>query len=189
MQWAYVAGFFDGEGCIQFQPSKSAMKATFVQSTKQHQVLYEIAEFLKQAGITCNIRPAATRRIAKDGRICEFSTLAMSNAESLVIFYSAVLPFLIVKRAKAVDALVLAEAAVARKQGRRRAAEARMIAAIADYKTGMSIIGCRRKHRVHGGSLRNHLIANGVPVRDREAAVKHYFHSVRAGNSSGTGPR
>ncbi len=120
MTWDYIAGFFDGEGCISIYDYEHKrtfkdrpkgpyiMKEKYVKISldqkirifvhmvqKQTEVLEEIQEFLVAEGIQANFH------IKKTG----MGAVQFSSRESVRVFLNKVIPYLRVKNHKAQIAL------------------------------------------------------------------------------------
>jgi len=98
MNWAYVAGFFDGEGCVrQYQPG---LCVQIVQcGDRGIKVLTEISDWMEQQGIRSKIR---SRPPARSERL-ERHTLELADRLSKQYFLESVLPYLHVKKLEAQD--------------------------------------------------------------------------------------
>lgn len=98
MNWAYIAGFFDGEGT--FAPCLSDCILSIYQ--KEPAVLYRIRDFLSANGITScmvKIRERRTNLIAMSATW----QLSVSGNVNRMKFAKGVLPYLIVKKALVQD--------------------------------------------------------------------------------------
>jgi len=66
INWDYIAGFFDGEGCIRIYAIKNSNRKhvhfAIAQSTKNNSVLYQIQQFLKDECIDSSIRDIKERK-------------------------------------------------------------------------------------------------------------------------------
>src|SRR5947208_8699022 len=96
MDWAYIAGFFDGEGTIGTTSQRHTRIYTYwrlgiSQKRRKDVVLDKIREFLQAQGIRCKIKPAC-------GIKCE--TLDICAKDSIVLFLENCLPYLVVKKDK-----------------------------------------------------------------------------------------
>ncbi len=104
--WPYVAGFFDGEGCIaHVNPGKISWRVSITQ-TDVH-ALDLVTEFLNSNGIKTfrhNDSKPFTGKSGHMGRRPCFS-IWMGGRTGVVNFLSAVLPYLIVKKIQAQDLL------------------------------------------------------------------------------------
>src|SRR5215471_7953237 len=102
MDWPYLAGFFDGEGCVSIGRNDRPC-CTIAQSVGSHNVLQQIKEFLLSQDIACNVhqhvRPVAGRKKAE--------ALWISSSVAVEDFLKNLLPHLIVKREKAETALMV----------------------------------------------------------------------------------
>lgn len=85
--WKYVAGFFDGEGCVWWCVGRSVAQASM--SQKLPEVLYQIQEFLKTQGIKSSMR--TTNR---NNRKIAAHSLEVQGWTNVVPFLKGVLPYL-----------------------------------------------------------------------------------------------
>jgi len=103
MSWPYVAGFFDGEGCIFMNHISGRLtghyKVTITQSERP--VLQGVAAFLAQNGIDSRIYG----RQKMTGQRRQLINLIIQRKENVVKFLRFVIPYLWVKRVQAQDAL------------------------------------------------------------------------------------
>jgi LAGLIDADG endonuclease len=102
--WSYVAGFTDGEGCISIKKAYGtnvSFDITLSQVTDNDWVLHEIQLFLKEHGISCKIY--TQDRSHTPWRDCSF--LQMRRVHDIYLFLRNVLPYLIVKRGRAIQVL------------------------------------------------------------------------------------
>ena len=106
LSWEYIAGFFDGEGCISLQTNVShkqrdyhRVRLILAQSRHQDAVLFEIAEFLEGEGFHPTVKPA--------GR--SMTHLFLYRQGEIEDILCALMPFLRVKKEKAKDALKFIE--------------------------------------------------------------------------------
>jgi len=98
INWAYIAGFFDGEGSI-VKLRTGCYRITFTQSTLP--VLHEIEEFLNILGVHTWI---TNKHSTKEGVFGGYH-LAFSKSTSVRLFLENVMEYLIVKQDKAQDCL------------------------------------------------------------------------------------
>jgi len=98
MEWAYLAGFFDGEGSIVRQ-SKSSCKISFSQNYLP--VLEEIKLFLEDYDIYSWVSSYTN----KNRQYNASYQLQFSASPGVKLFLTNVLPYLIVKAEKAEEAL------------------------------------------------------------------------------------
>lgn len=101
MNWAYIAGFFDGEGCISTrQGTNNPFRLTIVQSKKNNgeSLLNEIGGFLSGHQIRSGIH-------LRNREKCPMVVLYIGQRRSIVKFLLGVMPYLRVKRILAQDVL------------------------------------------------------------------------------------
>lgn len=97
MNWDYIAGFFDGEGCIWIKHNKKGHPAPYVSiSQKEEAVLQEIASFLQQQGI--NARVYTTKKEVR---------LQIGGRQSVRLFLLKLRKKVIVKKEKLIEVLPL----------------------------------------------------------------------------------
>ena len=102
MTWQYIAGFFDGEGCLTIRKRSNYKKGFYswelniCQSLKQSKVLDEIKIFLDREKIKSKIYSSQSRNLGK----CEMRRLIIGRIREIKNFIDKVLPYLIVKKEK-----------------------------------------------------------------------------------------
>jgi LAGLIDADG-like domain len=99
MDWAYISGFFDGEGCISIRAKKNSRPTlSMAQTDGDHSVLADIQEFLQIHKIRSYIYRYGGNRPAnyKPARV-----LVITHAYGVEDFLTNCLPHLRVKRKKA----------------------------------------------------------------------------------------
>jgi len=95
IDWHYVAGFFDGEGCISWHQGETC-QAKFTQNDRT--VLLELQKFLLSYGIKSGMStPHTTRAPASD--------LYLSNIFGIEKFLLYILDYAIVKKKSIMEAL------------------------------------------------------------------------------------
>ena len=111
MNWAYIAGFFDGEGCLHMVSMSNrrlfqGFNIHIVQAGKRgKRALQQMQEFLHDEGVTSGIyyhKPYKERKVYSKQEIWE---LAFGSRDSIVRFLERILPYLTVKKSEAQDAL------------------------------------------------------------------------------------
>jgi intein/homing endonuclease len=104
MNWAYIAGFFDGEGCIRVARAKLGIGITLqiVQVTEHVEVLNEIAAFLKGLNVEAIVND---EKFVRNPRWRPVSNLTIRRRDSVMTFLRGVLPYIYVKKVSAQDAL------------------------------------------------------------------------------------
>lgn len=116
MNWSYLAGFTDGDGCItrEFSRGKYAYaRIRWSQKQTDSQVLHEIMDFLRKEGIKVTERNFS---VARSGHRFPQVELGISNADDTRKVLTEILPYLVVKRARAEEALGLLNAVSALKK-------------------------------------------------------------------------
>lgn len=99
MNWAYVAGFFDGEGSVLYSISNGFIEAprlAWNQMEENDLVLYAIKEFLEERGISCSLDTSAA-----------YTKLRINNHAGVRLALGRMLPHLWVKREKAAECIRL----------------------------------------------------------------------------------
>ena len=117
MTWEYIAGFFDGEGCIGIYPDKSTTRVLveMSQAEPQERVLYEIQEFLAEHGIMFS-----ARRVERRGTHAPCHKIYTVNRRVASEFLKHIEPFLRVKRLKAKELIAWADSNPARRGAHKR---------------------------------------------------------------------
>jgi Trp operon repressor len=109
MNWQYVAGFFDGEGCVTWDRGITKKHAGFSTPTitvsqsgdfRGSVVLERIKVFLREEGIHSRIRPQKSKKRRKP-----MFNLVVSSRENVSLFLRKVLGAVIVKRTVVQDTL------------------------------------------------------------------------------------
>jgi hypothetical protein len=107
--WAYLAGFTDGDGCIVLEVAKGTYRYArlrWSQKLENARVLEEIAAFLRSQGLKVSSRNFS---VATKGHRYPQCELAITNGDDTRKALEEMLPFLIVKRDRAVQALAMAQ--------------------------------------------------------------------------------
>ena len=108
MNWAYIAGFFDGEGCLHAVGSGGAgtykFRITIAQSEEiGRPTLNEIKRFLHDRGIDCFVA-AHQRAISKrNPKWKQCWNLWIKQQRSIRLFIEGVFPYLRIKKQRAED--------------------------------------------------------------------------------------
>jgi LAGLIDADG endonuclease len=105
--WAYLAGFTDGDGCISRETSKGSYhysRIRWSQKESESAVLDEIAEFLGRQGIKLTQRNFS---VSHAGHKFPQRELGVTNAADTRLVLHQLLPYLIIKRERAEEALVV----------------------------------------------------------------------------------
>jgi hypothetical protein len=160
ISWEYIAGFMDGEGCICLVGNRC--KIGIAQGRKQSHVLDVIQGFLLSHDIHCWI----TKGHPTKNRGNPIDALWMSSRKACLRYLTHVLPYLIVKHDKAIQAIELINPKLAREQDFLQ----RMEMAIAAYRDGMSSLQIFKKYRIFHAPLRRHLAKRGLLMRSRKEA-------------------
>lgn len=105
MDWAYLAGFTDGDGCITRETSKRVYhyaRIRWAQRADSSIVLDVTAEFLRSHGIKVTLRNFS---VARKGHKYPQRELAITNAADTRTVLRELYPHLILKKARAAEAL------------------------------------------------------------------------------------
>jgi len=105
MNWAYIAGFFDGEGYVGMPLGRNGLRLNIAQSGNRGKVLLiKIQDFLASKNIHSYIH--STLNYSKDHpRHQEKHNLWISQWDSLEIFMLCVLPYIHIKKLSCQDYL------------------------------------------------------------------------------------
>lgn len=167
MTFEYIAGFFDGEGCI----SKMCKRFSGFQviiSQKEKYILDEIQNFL----LTYNIR-SAIYPVNKKSKSPVYS-LVIRDQQSTFNFLSKIISLIYIKKEKAVIALNEAIKVIERKKIRKD----NLNNAIETFKQGFGCGYIYGLHHVTGQTLRKALIQKGIKPRDvgtNQYTIKKYI--------------
>lgn len=105
--WAYLAGFTDGDGCISLETSKNCYhysRVRWAQKESDSAVLDRIGDFLAAQGIKVSTRQFSVSIASHKYPQRE---LAITNAGDTRLVLHELLPYLIVKKARAEEALIV----------------------------------------------------------------------------------
>ena len=124
MTWEYLAGFFDGEGCIFYNERNYGRRRYALVNVTQGSVNEEkshicrqIHVFLRSANIPCRLNTYPGRNGAHGG--CK---VVVSNAPGIIAWLEGMLPYLKVKREDAILAIEFSKQTRPRVLDRRLAA-------------------------------------------------------------------
>lgn len=105
--WAYLAGFTDGDGCISLEKSKRTYhysRIRWSQKEADSAVLDVIGDFLIRQGIKLTDRNYS---VSRAGHKYPQRELCVTNAGDTRLVLHQLLPYLVVKRARAEEALIV----------------------------------------------------------------------------------
>jgi len=151
MNWDYIAGFFDGEGCVTVCSSRCAV-VKIAQSTPGASIFAEIKNFLAFHGIRSFVQP----RKVSGNRRPQFQ-LSISERESVRNFLVRIFPLVKVKKVIVQDALrtMLIFPVVSRNR-RKLPINTRTLRL--DRAAGMSWKQLATKHGMSKAGIRNRLL-------------------------------
>lgn len=101
MNWAYIAGFFDGEGSIHVPMGQKFVTSVFISLYQSDQLpLLRIQKFLESHGIHCKVRQEKRIREGPHRIVSkkEQYILEFSKKESAYIFLRSIRPYSLVKK-------------------------------------------------------------------------------------------
>jgi hypothetical protein len=110
MTWQYIAGFFDGEGTVMcgFRSNRNCRIFSLWFSQTDREVLDAICAFLNAEGITANVVSHRSNGFKPK----KVHRLNVCSIEGVYKALDGMYPFLVVKRAKAEEAMELIETKV-----------------------------------------------------------------------------
>jgi hypothetical protein len=160
MNYAYIAGFFDGEGCI-YKTPRGSYTMQMTQSAKQDAVLHQISAFLAADGVTNQITPARQCGLGQPSR-----HLKITKSSSMERCLAQMLPYLIVKRDAALPALLYVQQTIVRLHAR----DVRSAKWVQEYTAGDSCPTIARRYGVTVHAVNSLLHRRNVTMRDRDTA-------------------
>lgn len=104
ISWQYIAGFFDGEGCI-YQATKHGRQLGHFRLTitqTEIEVLEKIKGFLEHQGIKSRLN-----HIDRGGNCKRCHTVVIDNIANVLPFLRSIQPYTIVKRDKTKEAILV----------------------------------------------------------------------------------
>ena len=183
MDWPYIAGFFDGEGCVSVGVNQRPI-CTMAQTDGPHLILEKIQEFLFVHGIKSSLVSYAPRKNQRPSK-----TLIITSSNGVEDFLTSVLPHLIVKKEKTEFALTL----LSEPNRVKKAREDAVNKAAAEYSQGilslqqaeakygigrkrmlrkLKELGIRKRHRWENGTWRD--------VKGKFTLTRHHAGIVKA---------
>lgn len=169
--WEYIAGFFDGEGCVYRHQGRVSI--AIYQARRNNRVLRAIRAFVLSEGIACHLNHTHPRTDCfKPTRM---SVIQIRAVESAKTFLRAILPHLHVKKAKVKAALAHLDNTAFRT---REAVIANVERACADYLNGMSAVAAAKKNGTSWKTLKDKLVADGIEVRGASASKKLWWSTM-----------
>ncbi len=170
--WQYVAGFFDGEGHITNLTSYARPSVLITQADRNDVVLSKISEFLSSKGVHHLLRPKSK---ATDKWLAT-STIAIHSWRDVRRFLRTVLPYLIVKRVRAIEALDFIE----NREWRAKTSPEQLEGARVLYHQGLSFRDAAHKFKLESHQLRNYMRKQGEAGRTQSEAVTLWHKHQRS---------
>ena len=94
--WQYVAGFFDGEGCVWWCVGRRGPQASMSQVLPE--VLYDIRDFLAEYGIVANLRRQSYSAGSFKSSAEKTKSLEIQGEINCIKFLSFIAPYLHTKK-------------------------------------------------------------------------------------------
>lgn len=159
LSWAYVAGFFDGEGSINCSRSgdRWGLVAKMCQTSGKHEVLTKIKDFMLSRGVESKFSTPVVR-----GKRKPLENLHITTFGDCFRFLVHISPYLIVKKDRAEESLhVLRERFQMEFELKQK-----LEAALYDYHLGFGLDEAAKRNGLSGGHrLRHWMVKNGHHVR------------------------
>ena len=153
MTWEYISGFFDGEGhvsCLLRNKKSTKYQIGMAQTKSQAAVLFVIKDFLEEHGVRVHVHlDNSHNKLSRNTTV----RLRLSDAKSVATFIRGVLPFIIVKKGKALVALLESEAVIERSENRK----ARLAQAVLMRENGSSYNQVFKETRIKHYQLQNYV--------------------------------
>lgn len=105
MTWQWLAGFFDGEGCIRFSPNGGLHLTMGQAGPRGLRCLSEIQHFLAEQGVKTGLHGPRYQYLHQRERNTPLYSLWMSHRDSVCTVGRQLLPYLRVKRVEVQDHL------------------------------------------------------------------------------------
>lgn len=166
ISWAYVAGFFDGEGSINCSRSgdRWGLVAKMCQTAGKHDVLSKIKEFMLSRGVESKFSTPYVK-----GKRKPLETLHVTTFGDCFRFLVYVSPYLIVKKERAEESLQVLRERFQMEFDLKQKLEA----ALFDYRLGFGLDEAAKRNGLSGGHrLRHWMLKNGHSVRPFADSVR-----------------
>ena len=173
MTWEYLAGFFDGEGCICIYKVRGVPNviATVSQSEPRLAVIDEICRFL----VEHEIRFSRYHRSRENKNWSDVNTINIIHRGSLRKFLKYMIPKLIVKKEKAIEALVVVEDRIEGQDVREKAYEENCKKALQSYLDGASFYKVQCDFGVSHKKMKQICRERDIHIRTRSEAARIHF--------------
>jgi hypothetical protein len=171
--WQYLAGFFDGEGCIEW---RSSFVLVVTQSDRADNVLAHIAIFLRSRDVRCILRARRLYKRKDPVRWRPQSQIEVLDWRSVRRCLRKMLPFLIVKRERALKAL---EYIQNRKWKPSLIPEERVGRAYLAYRDGLSFRQIEARFHLSSKILRLYMKRQGYASRTRTMAIRKWHNEMQ----------
>jgi hypothetical protein len=173
MDWRYFTGFFDGEGHVGLHPGRRGQKQILLTVSNTHEpTIQAIANFLTSEGVTAGISPHARR---KPWKMCY--SVHITGWASIRHAAAEMLPFSITKQ----EALRAIAAYIDGKNWLHWYTTSEVDAALASYRSGLSLREVERVHRISSRTLRGHARRLGIEMRPRRLASQQSMRRRKSG--------
>lgn len=123
ISWSYLAGFFDGEGCIGLYhktPRYTRVLVSVSQAVPREQILNEIQDFLQAEGFQFTLRLSSKAKVRRGYQEQDQYTLYCVNRTEALRFLKKIEPFLRVKKVKAKEVIAWLDENPVKQRGARR---------------------------------------------------------------------
>jgi len=180
ISWQYIAGFFDGEGCIsthdKASPNRNNIQAiTIVQKVDSNFVLEEIQKFLAKRNIPSHLYNS---RSAGNINWKPTHALTISGKKEQLAFLRWIKKYLVVKKDKATQTVNYLQSTKYRKKRKTRVSV--LESARQDYKNGLSFREAAGKRHIDAGTLRRYMLSLGERGRSVKESVELWHKTMPA---------
>jgi intein/homing endonuclease len=109
MTWEYLAGFFDGEGCLQTTALRRPYLSVAQSQPRGRQLLEEIKQFLVEQGVTptkiASVGYTRSKRRHRTQRVRHMHYLVITRRQDVALICRGMFPYLRIKKIEAQDTL------------------------------------------------------------------------------------
>lgn len=173
MDWSYLAGFFDGEGCICIRYGQHS-RVTFQITNTDEEVLGKIKDFLAKNNFSSKIY---RKKIP-----CQKDRFDLIISNHIVVepLLRKLSPLLVVKRGKAEEAIELVKTKVWHNNGINHRYDENRESIVGDYLKGFSSNMLEKKYGINKTTIWRRLKKDGISRTMKEAVRLSFLRGRRS---------